>query len=36
VREYKKEPINSNNEEGVIKSTMFSFFSLGKERARET
>jgi len=35
VRECKEELIDSDNGEGVIRSTMFSFFFLEKERAGE-
>jgi len=36
VKECKEELIDSNNRKEVVKSTMFSFFSLEKERAGET
>jgi len=36
VREYKGELIDSDDEEEVIRSIVFSSFSLGKERAGET
>jgi len=35
VREYKEESIENNDGEGVIRSIIFSSFSLGKERAGE-
>jgi len=35
VRKCKRESIDSDDGEGVIKSTMFSSFFLGKERAGE-
>jgi len=35
VRGYKGESIDSDDKEGVVRSTMFSSFFLGKERAGE-
>jgi len=36
VKECKGELIDSNNRKEVVKSTIFSFFFLEKERAGET